>query len=84
MVLEALCTPSGQHMLWRDGRITQSPPADWPPRRRFLTPEEARALHRTHPLVFIEWPLAQTVHLRLARPGDAPLTELPLPPFHEH
>ncbi len=83
-ILEALAAAEGQHMLWRDGRITQSPPADWPPRRRFLTPEEARALHATHKLVVIGWPLEQTLHLRLARPGDAVLPELPLPPFHKH
>ena len=83
-ILEALAGADGQLMLWRDGRITQAAPADWPPRRRFLTPEEARALHATHPLVVIGWPLEQTLHLRLARPGDAVLPELPLPPFAKH
>ncbi len=84
VVLEVLATKTGQFLLHRDGLVTEAPAADWPPRRRFLTAAEAKALHRTHPLVVTEWPMPQTVHLRLARPGDAWLPDLPLPPFHEH
>ncbi|MGH6714932.1 MAG: hypothetical protein ACREDC_01960 [Bradyrhizobium sp.] len=29
-------------------------------------------------------PLPDTVHLRLARPGDTVVRDLPLPPFHAH
>lgn len=80
-VLEAISEIDVQHMLLLDGRITQALPATWPARRRFLTVEEARDLHQRFGLVLIEHPLPQTVHFRLARPGEVVAPEIPLPPF---
>ena len=79
LVLESLCLPDAQFILFRDGRVTEAPPADWPIRRRLMTAAEALMLHRERPLVVIGTPILRTMHLRLARDGDIVLTDLPLP-----